>query len=646
MTLHTADTTQEQHTAADLDSEMHQCSECSAQAHIDDITTDIDGELYCQDCADDVLVTTEDGETIRADQSISTENEEIYHENNPYIVTATNGRFYHRRRDDVLRLDTGWRAGDYSHVDDCFTCDSCSNTMDNDHYHSDGYCQDCYQEEENADSIKPYSTDVLDYYKLLAPSKSEHFQHTIGVELEAEGIRHTCDEIDDEYEGFIFKEDGSLDNGAELVTRPAPYSWHESFFSSGILEAMRDAGGRSYNTTTCGLHVHIGRAYLTQLQIARAIVFLHNPENETFLRAIAQRDPSRWARIALGKTLCKQDTTRNGDEGRYTSLNLENAKTVELRIFKGTLSRTGVMRAIQFTLALFESQRTGNAESITQCHRLETLLDHITKNAKHYKDLALWLEAKQWTIDGKVNADKMPSRTFKPFIAGREGEATRQRKIEQRTEAANAELARLNSEGEAYYFNEDSRTAMTETLDLSHDHRPDVLTITRNGDITPDRLVMVQFYQYDSAPIYLQSTGWRAGHSVVLLPVEQQRQTVQDYFVNELCKLLARLMPRDTSKTGSITITDINQVSLGNTVIMSAEGVRRYMISNNNPTDLTGKVTHISRTGESHPITVQWANGNTNHYAMGTLILVQENTPQDDDGVFVRLIRQTLENQA
>ena len=221
-----------------------------------------------------------------------------------------------------------------------FSCESCNSTCHHDNYGEDGNCQDC-----SAASaiIKPYS--FKDYARPIG--KGPLF---FGIELEVEAGDNrdsSAEDISAKLEDFaVLKEDGSIKSGFEIVTRPASLDEQRRGWK-GFFSDLPD-GLLSYKTETCGLHVHASRSALSTLQIAKIVCFVNSPDNRDFVERIAGRKACDWAKYH-GKKLATAGK-RTGQ--RYEAVNLENAKTIEFRIFKGTLKESSFWRCIEFCDAL------------------------------------------------------------------------------------------------------------------------------------------------------------------------------------------------------------------------------------------------------------------------------------------------------
>ena len=164
------------------------------------------------------------------------------------------------------------------------------------------FCRDCYEEYHNS-YIKDY------YYKPSPIFYKRHGEETVryyGIELEIDrGVK------DDDYAERIYdkanrnddvlyiKSDSSLDEGMELVSHPCSMQYHKHAFPwKEIMKEAVQLGYRSHNTTTCGLHIHIGRAELGETVeqqeevISRIMFFFESHWNEIFNSPAAPNTPS------------------------------------------------------------------------------------------------------------------------------------------------------------------------------------------------------------------------------------------------------------------------------------------------------------------------------------------------------------------
>lgn len=142
--------------------------------------------------------------------------------------------------------------------------------------------------------------------------------------------------------------DGSLDNGFEIITAPMGLDAHRALWPL-LLRRPVIAGLKSHTVTTCGLHVHVSRASLSRLQVAKMNVFLNDSGNAELVRAVARRYHADYCRIKAKSF--KSGTAVYGDHGKYDALNVSPRATVEFRVFKGTLKASSVVACIEFAHA-------------------------------------------------------------------------------------------------------------------------------------------------------------------------------------------------------------------------------------------------------------------------------------------------------
>lgn len=185
----------------------------------------------------------------------------------------------------------------------------------------------------------------------------------LGVELEVDKGGQNSDEatkffdcfgtVDNDAEFLMFEGDGSIDNGFEIITDPATLAFHRSIrecYQSGFKTLVHD-GYRSYNTDTCGLHIHANKDYFTDkdIEVLLSVVDKLWPDIEKFSR----RDKDgldHWAKKACKqpKEIIEQMHTDRSYLDRYSAVNLQNRSTIEFRLFKGTLNPVSFFSSLEF----------------------------------------------------------------------------------------------------------------------------------------------------------------------------------------------------------------------------------------------------------------------------------------------------------
>lgn len=215
------------------------------------------------------------------------------------------------------------------------------------------------------DDYEPPSRSVIKSYHYSKPffavrgdSWVAAHGRALGVELEVEG--HSVDPataartIHDHVNGgefgrhVFFERDGSLSNGFELISQPMSVPALRETFQF-LREPSLVRGLRSHRTSTCGLHVHVSRAGLSNLTIARAVTFVNDSGNDAFIQALARRYNTGFCNITE-----KDLDTAHLPGDRYEAINLTGSQTIEFRLFRGSLKYEAVVAAVEFCHALLE----------------------------------------------------------------------------------------------------------------------------------------------------------------------------------------------------------------------------------------------------------------------------------------------------
>lgn len=149
-----------------------------------------------------------------------------------------------------------------------------------------------------------------------------------------------------------FERDGSIGEGFEIVTQPAGLDIHRSKMATVLNSPDIKRGMRSHEGGSCGLHIHVGRQYVTQAQIYRIQAFLNDVRNEGIVRKIARRYGTNYARVDPRLSKLSPEGKHTGE--RYEALNVTNRDTIEFRIFRGSLRYESVMAALEFVNSLLD----------------------------------------------------------------------------------------------------------------------------------------------------------------------------------------------------------------------------------------------------------------------------------------------------
>ena len=279
--------------------------------------------------------------------------------------------------DESYETDTG-----YFYCSDCIwndhsTCGHCDRIshmedMSYSEIDDNAYCNSCYQEQS---IIKSYSYKPTPIFHTAKNERSYMNQETrekrlvFGFELEVENegnfTHNDCAEILKEIGGDLlyFKEDSSISNGFEIVSHPMTYAYFKENkdMLKKLLKKAVSLGLRSYNTSTCGLHISLCRKAFSHSHYLKFVNFFNSTKNHGILKAISQRQESQLHWCALTKfsnknELIKFSKLKNNGQSldRYLALNIRNKSRLEVRLFRGTLKLDSFLKGFECVFAIFD----------------------------------------------------------------------------------------------------------------------------------------------------------------------------------------------------------------------------------------------------------------------------------------------------
>lgn len=146
-------------------------------------------------------------------------------------------------------------------------------------------------------------------------------------------------------------EDGSLDEGFEIVSHPQTLAKHKSNNYEEVLKFLKIQGYK--DAVSCGLHIHINRDFFgNATQSDFAVIKMINLINKfwVFNEEIARRGSVHYSQKINIKA---EDSIfapyiKAKDIGKYSCVNLEHKETIELRLFRGTLNYTYLMSTLEY----------------------------------------------------------------------------------------------------------------------------------------------------------------------------------------------------------------------------------------------------------------------------------------------------------
>jgi len=281
-----------------------------------------------------------------------------------------------------------------------FNCGECDELCweGNDHY--------CENDEDEGESlIHSYSYRPSPYF---FGEGQYHFGFELEVEARGNGRYSGAQIAQNSLGGHAYlKEDGSLSDGFEIVTHPHTLEKYHTDFNWSVLDTLKDSGYRSWNTRTCGLHVHISRTAfgdagvtwsrsLSSSQRSQFILKRQSHElrfmkliydNQRQVERIAGRSNNSYATFSDKGNLVRKVKEGYQGNGRYSAINTENDDTIEVRVFKGSLRKERVLSAIEFVHAVVEYTRDVKVSSKNHALSWLKFTGYVSEKAELYPNL-------------------------------------------------------------------------------------------------------------------------------------------------------------------------------------------------------------------------------------------------------------------
>jgi hypothetical protein len=222
-----------------------------------------------------------------------------------------------------------------------------------------------------------------------------------------DNIRHTY---------CLMEEDGSLDNGFEMVTAYTGLDVHKAqlqYFKT------KTSGLTSHDTSTCGLHVHVCKSSMTTLHAAKMVLFINDPENIGLVKAIARRsdasyskiknkkDDKHWLKDSVHSSKDKDEQIRRMNSDRYEALNFKNDRTIEFRLFKGTLKYETMIACLEFSFACWHFTASASTSELTTGKFLEFIC--MPEHRKDTRFLRAYLKEKGYALADNLRQTAKPS---------------------------------------------------------------------------------------------------------------------------------------------------------------------------------------------------------------------------------------------
>jgi hypothetical protein len=338
-------------------------------------------------------------------------------------------------------------CNDYFHMDDSTVtyggdnrvCDTCLEDNYSYSYRQDTYISNEDFEDEQDEDQDPEYDYIGSYHsskRNLGHIPSSYDMRSprvlLGLELEIEvsddydkdtrakvlldGMSDYKDEDNIRHTYCLMEEDGSLDNGFEMVTAYTGLDVHKAqlqYFKN------KTAGLTSHNTSTCGLHVHVCKSSMTTLHAAKMVLFINDPANIDLVKCIARRtdasyskiknkkDDKHWLKDSVHSSKDKDEQIRRMNSDRYEALNFKNDRTIEFRLFKGTLKYETMIACLEFSFACWHFTASASASELSTGKFLEFIC--MPEHRKDTRFLRAYLKEKGYALADNLRQTSKPA---------------------------------------------------------------------------------------------------------------------------------------------------------------------------------------------------------------------------------------------
>ena len=342
----------------------YMCTGCS-ERWLYGANTQISGDNYCQPCFDKYEVDED-------------------------IIYCEYGDHY--------TFDSSLTYSDIRDEDMCQTCyDSYVECGDCGYEYHENNGHTCQDDEEGTSSYSEY---IYSYsYRPrpnFYPDKGELYYLGIELEVEVTGSesRHECatEVVNALGARAYLKEDGSLSNGFEIVTHPHTLHEYQTSVDWSFLKQLSKMGVRSWNRSSCGLHVHVSRTAFnssthaaTEAHQVRFNKLIY--DNQRQVERLAGRKNNDYALFTDKGKVVPKVKFGTQSSGRYSAVNMEPEDTIEVRVFKGSLRKERVLSGIEFVAAAVEYTRTLKIQHKSAPFAWGRFVHYVTANSDTYPNL-------------------------------------------------------------------------------------------------------------------------------------------------------------------------------------------------------------------------------------------------------------------
>lgn len=363
------------------------CFECGREVENGEYYTTANGKIICDSCYDNYYFTCNDCEQIfRQEDEIFLE----YYEypicgeclDNNYYECSDCGNYHmidetHELSNGAIICGNCYDFGNYGTCRECgglFHGDDVRYNDSDDEY----YCCDCYS---NLFDDRIYSYHDFNEWKTYKTEEEKEPLFYIGHELEIEPGNYDYEQkkaVSSVYNNLkaICMNDGSLDTGGfEIISHPQTIEYFKKNYNNykKCFEELKNAGYISHDASNCGLHFHVTRQTTNNEEIINRLWVIMENFKIPFTQ-IARRSNNSYAKFLSDKMtnnnkVKKMYFIKKYDKNidRYLAINNRNNKTIEFRLFKGTLNVDTFFATIELVYNIYNiaCDLSINLENIT-----------------------------------------------------------------------------------------------------------------------------------------------------------------------------------------------------------------------------------------------------------------------------------------
>ena len=252
-----------------------------------------------------------------------------------------------------------------------------------------GHCDQCI---ENAPHqyIHNYKYKVEKDFAMIGKPPKDQIYYGVELELESENLGLDVLIVNSLIKNFAcLKRDSSIKHGFEIVSAPAIIEEHYHIWD----EFFTKLPATCHPLKSCGMHVHASRERMSDLQIGKILEFLHNRNNQEFIKLIAGREKPVF--LGNGKGYHELEPKKIADMkvpiDRHSALNLNNGETIEFRIFWATRDKRIFLKNIEFCRAMIKWTDWATT-SIQDSIDYRRFIEFVKRNRKDYEYLCLFFE--------------------------------------------------------------------------------------------------------------------------------------------------------------------------------------------------------------------------------------------------------------